>query len=89
MALSKGCTIHFTLVAAEMVVLLIRGVVDFLRARCLSKRGVSATNDARKKNKKLALTRFELARFPITDWSRPKRDAITTRPQYHNNVRGE
>ena len=52
MALSKGCTIHFTLVAAEMVVLLIRGVVDFLRARCLSKRGVSATNDARKKKKK-------------------------------------
>jgi hypothetical protein len=35
--------------------------------------------------KKLALTRFELARFPITDWSRPKRDAITTRPQYRKD----
>jgi hypothetical protein len=34
------------------------------------------------KSKKLALTRFELARFPITDWTEPKRDAITTRPQY-------
>ncbi len=32
--------------------------------------------------KKLALTRFELARFPITDWTEPKRDAITTRPHY-------
>ena len=30
----------------------------------------------------MALTRFELARFPITDLTKPKRDAITTRPQY-------
>jgi hypothetical protein len=39
--------------------------------------------------KKLALTRFELARFPITDWTEPKRDAITTRPQYRDDVAKE
>ena len=39
--------------------------------------------------KKLALTRFELARFPITDWTEPKRDAITTRPQYRDDFAAE
>ncbi len=45
--------------------------------------------DDRNKLKKLALTRFELARFPITDWTEPKRDAITTRPQYRKYVANE
>jgi hypothetical protein len=42
-----------------------------------------------RETKKLALTRFELARFPITDWTEPKRDAITTRPQYRNDFAKE
>ena len=50
---------------------------------------VVVDNTHERSKKKLALTRFELARFPITDWTEPKRDAITTRPQYRDGVAKE